>query len=127
MPSSATDAPSLPGLEALLGPLPDEVGTIARAIVAQLARTPGLIGAVKPGWRSVNFRHARAGHVCAVFPYQDTVAVYFENGRLLDDPEGLLEGAELKKGRVLRLRPGAAIPEAAIAVFVAEAIALSER
>ena len=45
-------------------------------------------------------------------------------GRLLEDPEGLLEGGNLKKGRFLRLRPGAAFPEQSIALLVAEAIAV---
>lgn len=124
---SSSVAPSLPGLDALLAPLPDKVGAITRGLVSQLDVTPGLSGAVKPGWRSINFRHERAGHICAVFPYEDRVAVYFEHGRLLDDPDGLLTGADLRKGRVLRLNIGDPVPEAAIMLFVAEAIALSSR
>lgn len=121
---STSAHPLLPGLDALLAPLPAGVGMTTRALVAQLAGTPGLAGAVKPGWRSINFRHDRAGHVCAVFPHTDRVSLYFEHGRLLDDPEALLQGEDLKKGRFLRLAPGAPVPDAAIALFVTEAIAL---
>ena len=81
-------------------------------------------GRVMRGWRSVNFRHAQAGHVCAVFPYADRVALYFEHGRLLDDPEGVLMGDDLKKGRFIRLRPGEPIPQTAIGLLLVEAIAL---
>ena len=76
------------------------------------------------GWRSVNFRHAAAGHVCAVFPHSDRVSLYFEHGRLLSDPDGVLMGDALKKGRFLRLYPGADFPEAVIYMRVSEAIAL---
>ncbi len=40
------------------------------------------------------------------------------------DPDGLLMGNGLKKGRFLRLYPGEVIPEAAVVLLVAEAIAL---
>lgn len=112
------------GLDLLLDGLPDPVGQLCRAVVALVAGTKGLVGTVKPGWRSINFRHERAGHVCAVFPYADRVSIYFEHGRLLEDPEGLLEGETLKKGRVMHLYPAAPVPEAGLALLLAEAIAL---
>lgn len=114
----------LPGLNDLLDPLPGEIGALARDLIGLVGGMPGLTGKVMPGWRSVNFRHARAGHVCAVFPHADRVSLYFEHGRVLADPEGLLMGEALKKGRFLRLYPGKDIPEAAIYVLVSEAIAL---
>ena len=114
----------VPGLNNLLDPLPGEIGTLARELIALVGGMPGLTGKVMPGWRSVNFRHAKAGHVCAVFPYADRVSLYFEHGRVLADPEGLLMGEALKRGRFLRLHPGEETPEAAIYVLVSEAIAL---
>lgn len=108
----------------LIAPLPEDIGALSRRLVDLVGSMSGLSGAVRLGWRSVNFRHVVAGHVCAVFPYEDRVAMYFEHGRLLEDPEGLLEGGNLKKGRFLRLRPGAAFPEQSIALLVAEAIAV---
>lgn len=110
-------------LDRLLEPLPPAIGIPCRAVVGLLETMP-LSSQVKWGWRSVNFRHARAGLICAVFPYEDRVAVYFEQGRLLEDPEGLLQGDHLKKGRFMRLYPGNQVPEAAIAMLVGEAIAL---
>lgn len=111
-------------LASLLNGMPTTIGTLCEALVRLLDGTAGLAGSVRPGWKSVNFRHARGGLICAVFPYEDRVAIYFEHGRQLEDPEGLLQGDHLKKGRFLCLRPGDSIPEAAIVLLVAEAIAL---
>lgn len=114
----------LPGLDALLAPLPGDIADLARALIDTVGTYPGLAGKVMPGWRSVNFRHRQAGHVCAVFPYADRVSLYFEHGRMLSDPEGLLQGEDLKKGRFLRLYPGNAVPDMAVGLFIGEAIAL---
>jgi hypothetical protein len=43
---------------------------------------------------------------------------------MLSDPEGLLQGEDLKKGRFLRLYPGNAVPDMAVGLFIGEAIAL---
>lgn len=110
-------------VEALLAPYSEGIAALFRPLVNLIGTVPEVSGVVRFGWRSVNFRHSRAGLICAAFPHADRVALYFENGRLLDDPEGLLEG-DLKKGRFLRLYPGQAIPRDAILLLVAEAIAL---
>lgn len=114
----------LPGLDGLLAPLPRDIGDLARAMLDVVIVHPGLTAKVMPGWRSINLRHKKAGHVCAIFPYADRVSLYFEHGRMLDDPEGLLQGEDLKKGRFIRLYPGDSVPEVAIALFIAEAIAI---
>ena len=108
----------------LIAPLPAPVGALTARLVALVAAHPGLTGQVMSGWRSVNFRHARAGHVCLVFPHADRVSLYFEHGRLLDHGDGLLAGEGLKKGRYLRLRPGEDIPVDPIGMLLGEAIAL---
>jgi hypothetical protein len=59
----------------LLAPLPPEISTLARQVIGVAGAHPGLSGSVRFGWRSVNFRHELAGHVCAVFPYPDRVAL----------------------------------------------------
>jgi hypothetical protein len=122
LPSGCAVTP--PGLDDLLVPLPAEIGLLCRDLVALVASTPGLDGAVKTGWRSINFRHARAGHVCAVFPHADRVSLYFEHGNLLEQGQGVLEGDRLKKGRYLRLRPGQEMPVDTIGILLSEAIAL---
>ena len=49
--------------------------------------------------------------------YRAHVNVYFFFGALLEDPAGLLEGAG-RRGRHVKLRPGHAIDEAALAALV---------
>jgi hypothetical protein len=110
-------------LATLLAPLPLEITALTQRLVALVAAHPGLNGKVKFGWKSVNFHHTVAGHVCAIFPYQDRVALYFEHGRLLQDSDGLLQG-ELKKGAFIRLRPGDEIQQDGIGILLSEAIAL---
>lgn len=110
-------------LDTLLEPLPEGIGALSRSLADMIGAVPGMSGAVRFGWRSINFRHERAGHVCAIFPYDERVSLYFEHGRMLDDPDGLLEG-DLKKGRFITLSPERPVPGDAILVLVAEAIAL---
>jgi hypothetical protein len=110
-------------LDELLEPLPPGIGALSRSLADLIEAVPGLSGAVRLGWRSINFRHEQAGHICAIFPHADRVSLYFEHGRLLDDPDGLLEG-DLKKGRFVKLVPDQPVPGDAILVLVAEAIAL---
>lgn len=111
-------------IAALLDGSPPQIQALALALIAMLRREhPEFVASARFGWRSVNFRHPRAGHLCAVFPLKDEVRLYFEHGRLLTDPEGLLEG-DGRQVRALRLRPGEAIAEEAIGLFLAEAIAL---
>ena len=87
----------------LIAPFPPAVAELAARLVALVAAHPGLSGKVMTGWKSINFRHADAGHVCSVFPHADRVSLYFEHGRLLEHGDGLLAGDGLKKGRYLRL------------------------
>ncbi len=119
-------APLQGELDALLAPLPEPTAALARRLVTLVAAHPGLSGEVKTGWKSINFRHAKAGHVCAVFPHLDRVSLYFEQGRLLDNGHGLFQGEGLKKGRFIRMLPGAEIPIDIIGILIAEAIALQQ-
>ena len=122
--TSAVDPVYSSDFAALIAPLPAPVAELTARLVALVAAHPGLSGKVMGGWKSVNFRHARAGHVCAVFPQVDRVSLYFEHGRLLEHGDGLLAGDELKKGRYLRLVPGDDIPVDHIGILISEAIAL---
>lgn len=122
--TSAIDPNYSSALGALIAPLPMPIGILTARLVSLVAAHPGLTGKVMAGWKSVNFRHEVAGHVCSVFPHRDRVALYFEHGRLLENGDGLLEGEGLKKGRYLRLVPGDDIPIDAIGLLLGESIAL---
>tara|TARA_R110002124_G_scaffold284320_2_gene461339 strand:- start:19010 stop:19405 length:396 start_codon:yes stop_codon:yes gene_type:complete len=124
MPSHAADLLQSAAFHALMAPLPEPIVVLTSQLVTLVAAHRGLSGKVMAGWRSVNFRHSTAGHVCAVFPHQDRVSLYFEHGRLLEQGDGLLRGDGLKKGRYLRLVPGRAIPSDSIGILLSEAIAL---
>ena len=98
------------------------VAALARELVTLLlAVRPELDPVVRLGWGSVNFRHPRAGFLCAVFPMENRVSLAFEHGRLLDSP--LLEG-DTRQVRWIPIRPGNPIPVDDIAILIAEAIAL---
>lgn len=108
----------------LVAPLPAPVAELTARLVALVAAHPGLSGKVMAGWKSVNFRHADAGHVCSVFPHADGVSFYFEHGRMLEHGKDLLAGEGLKRGRYLRLAPGDDIPVDHLGILLSEAIAL---
>lgn len=128
--SPTTTAPSSAGtifdeeLDALVDGLDPSVVALTRDLVAMLLRIrPDFVPRVRTGWRSVNFRHPRAGFVCGVFPSPGRVVLVFEHGRLLSDPDGLLEG-DGSRVRYITLVPGEALPETQIALLLAEAVAL---
>lgn len=114
----------LQGLDAILQPMSPAIGALTREVVTLIAGHPQLSGKVMPGWRSVNFSHAKAGYVCAVLAQPERVSIFFQRGSLLSDPDGLLVGEAGKKGRILRLAPGRAVPDREIGLFLMEAIAL---
>ena len=100
------------------------IAGIAGAVIASVRTLrPDLIAQVRLGWGSVNFRHEAAGYVCGAFPMEDHVSLVFEHGRQLDNGAGLLQGAG-KQVRFIRFEPGDVIDETALALLLAEAIAL---
>lgn len=111
-------------IEGFLSGFQPPIGEIAaRAIAAIRNLRPDLVPHVRLGWGSVNFRHPRAGFVCAVFPMADHVSLVFEHGRQLSNDSGLLQG-DGKQVRFIPLRPDDEIPEEALGLLLAEAIAL---
>lgn len=114
----------LQGLDTILQPMPPAIRALTREVVTLIAGHPQLSGKVMAGWRSVNFSHAKAGYVCAVLAQTERVSIFFQHGSLLSDPDGLLVGEPGKKGRILRLAPGQAVPDKEIGLFLMEAIAL---
>jgi hypothetical protein len=111
-------------LETLLGRFDPAIAALAVKIVGVVRDVrPDLTSAVKLGWGSVNFRHGRAGHLCAVFPQAANVLLVFEHGRLLDSPL-LVDNGRVTRVRWIPFEPGDAIPVDDIAILIAEAIAL---
>lgn len=109
---------------ALVAPLSPPVAALTARLTALVAAHPGLRGKVMNGWKSINFRHGEAGHICSVFPRQDRVLLYFEHGRQLEEAKSLLQGDGLKRGRYLQLGPDAEIPVDLIGILLSQTIAL---
>jgi hypothetical protein len=110
-------------LDTLLDRHATDIAALTREIVGWvMGQFPELSGRVMLGWRSVNFRHPRAGFVIAVFPFADHVSIIFQNGRLLSSP--LLVGAEIKQVRWIPIKPGETIAWDEIGILLVEAIAL---
>jgi hypothetical protein len=111
-------------IAALLAGRDKRIASLAGKVIAAVRRLrPDLEPKVRFGWGSVNFRHARAGFVCGVFPQREDVILVFENGRELDSP--LLEdNGKVKKVRWIRFRPGDRVPLNDLGILLAEAIAL---
>ena len=111
-------------IENFLNAFQPPIAETAGRVVAALCRLrPDLVPQVRLGWGSVNFRHRKAGFVCAVFPMADHVSLVFEHGRQLSNESGLLQG-EGKQVRFIRFRAGETIPEDALGLLLAEAVAL---
>jgi hypothetical protein len=109
-------------LDTLLARTDPEVAATVRELAGLLdAVAPDLEPQVRLGWGSVNYRHARAGFVCAIFPMKDHVSLIFEHGRQLDSP--LLQG-DGKQVRFVRVALGTLPDRDALAILIAEAIAL---
>ena len=84
---------------------------------------PELARKVQPGWQAVGYRHKRAGYVCGVFIRSDRVMLLFEHGRLLSDPQGVLQG-DGKQVRFIPYVPGDPVERTIMALYIAEAISL---
>jgi hypothetical protein len=111
-------------LTQLLDRFEEDVARQARALMAAVETThPELGRKVNMGWCSVAYRHKRAGYVCGVFVQKDRAVLLFEHGRLLSDPEGVLEG-EGKQVRFIPFAPGDPVDEALIGHYISEAISL---
>ena len=109
-------------LQLLVRGLDDGIVEMATRLVETLTTLrPDLEATVRVGWGSVNFRHPEAGFLCAVFPMKNHVSLVFEHGRQLSS--SLLQG-DGKQVRFIRFGPGATIPEDALGILLAEAIAL---
>lgn len=100
------------------------IAALARALVATVRDIrPDFAAKVAKGWGTVNFRHDKAGFICAVYPSAGHVSLIFQDGRLLEHPL-LTDDGTVKKVRWIPFAPGDEIPADEIAILIAEAVAL---
>jgi hypothetical protein len=112
--------------EALLEPYSPEHQEIANALRRLIRQTvPNAIERVRPGWGLIGYDvpvGRRTRYFAFVWPEFEHVHLGFEHGVLMDDPDGLLQGAGVtKQVRWVTVRPGDEIPEAEFEALVREA------
>jgi hypothetical protein len=113
-----TAVPHDPAIDAWLAAQPDELRPLVETWFARLrACGPDVRELMHDGCPTACVGDAAFGYVAA---YRSHVNVGFFFGALLDDPAQLLEGTG-KRGRHVKLRPGEAIDEAALAGLIATA------
>ena len=90
--------------EELLAPYPPHLREVAEALRALVKRTvPDAIEGVRSGWRLIGYDvlGPRGKRFFAwVWPEFEHIHIGFEHGILMDDPDGVLRGAELRLKRV---------------------------
>ena len=74
------------------------------------------------GWKAIGFRHAQAGHICALFPTESEVKLVFEYGAQLDDPDHLLQGTT-RQTRFVPFRSPRDLQPRALTMLVRQAVA----
>ena len=116
-------------VEELLAPLPEARRLTAEALRDLVHRVvPGVIEAVRPGWRVIGFR-VPVGRRTVYFGFVMAEAVHvhlgFEYGIFMDDPEGVLRGTELKRVRFVTLLHYGDIPEPTLVDLVNDAVRLA--
>ncbi|HKG57850.1 MAG TPA: DUF1801 domain-containing protein [Candidatus Limnocylindrales bacterium] len=95
-----------------------------RRVVRRAA--PNAVERVRLGWRLIGYDipvGRRTAYFAFVAPEPEHVHLGFEHGILLDDPDGLLQGAHLRlrKVRFVTYRAGEPIDDAPLARFAADA------
>lgn len=86
-----------------------------------LAAIPSFVERALPGWKAIAFRDPQAGHVCALFPFEDHLKLYVEYGASIDDPDGLMEGT-MKRGRYIVFRSRKDLRKRALAELIKRAV-----
>jgi hypothetical protein len=110
--------------EQLLAAYPPTIRALADEIRRTLlAAVPSFVERALPGWRAIAFRDPQAGHVCALFPFEDHLKLYVEYGASLDDPDRLMEGA-MKRGRYIAFRSRKDLRKRALANLIRRAVVL---
>ena len=113
-----------PTPEELLSAYPPSIRELADEVRRTLlAAVPSFVERALPGWRAIAFRDPQAGHVCALFPFEDHVKLYIEYGATLEDPDGLMEGT-MKRGRYIAFRSRKDLRKRALASLIRRAVVL---
>jgi len=76
------------------------------------------------GWRAIGYRHPRAGYLFGIFLSDSDVKLFFEQGAMLPDPDGLLRGDSLKQGRYVDVSSIETLNVEAVQDLMREAVAL---
>jgi hypothetical protein len=111
-----------PTPEQLLASYPPPIRHLADEIrKTLLAAVPSFVERALPGWRAIAFRDLQAGHVCALFPFEDHLKLYVEYGATLPDPDGLMDGS-MKRGRYIAFRTPKDLRKRALARLIRRAV-----
>ena len=81
---------------------------------------------VYPGWHGFGFHDPKTGYSCGIFPQKDRVKLGFAFGRLLPDPQGLLQD-EGKQVRYVMLAGGDPLPIDSITDLIAASLVIGSR
>jgi len=113
----------------LLAPYPEPIREAAERLRAIVRRTvPDAHEAVRAGWRLIGYR-VPAGRRTAYFgfvaPEPIHVHLGFEYGHLIDDPDGLLGGTDLRQVRFFTFRHPDEIRERVLGRYVRDAARLA--
>ncbi len=108
--------------DALLARFPAPIVDLANELRPLVRRqVPNAQEVAYGGWKALGYRHPEAGYIGGIFLFDDRVAMIFEQGHLLPDPEGILQG-ETKQTRHVTLWPKAEVPLDALADLLEAAV-----
>ena len=117
--------------EILLADYPASIAAIGRQLrTIVLDAYPEAIERVRPGWRLIGYDlptdRRRTVYVAGIWPQVEHVHLFFQHGRAMRDPAGILEGAGItKQVRWLTFPPGSPIDGARCRAYLEEAAAVA--
>jgi hypothetical protein len=107
----------------ILRPFPPEVRKVAQELQRLVQRAiPTATEHPYIGWKGIGYRDPQAGYFAGIFPQPDHVRLLFEHGASLEDPEGILQGDNVRQVRWILVHPGAQVPEPAITSMLRRAV-----
>jgi hypothetical protein len=119
----------IPTPEQFLEDFPSDMQALANALRDIIRETvPQADEQVYTGWRVLGYRlyeGKRRIYWGFVHPTLHYVSIGFEWGILLPDPQGILEGDELKQVRFITLRDAESIPREPLIALIREAVRIA--